>query len=419
MSTYRPPNPPNRPDDQEWPPKQRPSQSPPEPPYSNRRDTPGRPPAEESFSPYRPDQQTRIAERPGNPFPERTALPPDPPRMAEVPPAAPVMPNSRPDHSLADLRLPPSAKIRLLAHPSKQRGRGGWLTFFLVLLALILAGVALGLSLREPEDKTRDEVLQVLTEQGGTAQGLLATAAVTETQAALEAGRTQTLNAMTSTAAAQTQAQMHAPIATATDIPSMTPTPEPTQTEEQEGVQTQAGAGEQSAEGLTAEASENAGPTGTLALQGVAPDTAAGQQVGGAPTDTPIASPTNSPTAKPSSTPTATPEPTEVVVILGKVNATQSSVNVRSGPGTRYEVKEKIANGTEIQVLGGNGESYFNNPGDTVIHWYKIKTVCPQGSPQECEYEGWIASEFVQLDDETQVEQIPVLKITEDYEPPS
>ncbi len=378
MSTHRPPNPPNRPDNPEWPPKQqRPGQSPQEPPYSSQRD----------FSPFRPDQPARMAERPNSPFPERTVPPPE---LTEIPPAAPVMPSGKPEHTLADLRLPPSAKIRLFSRPAKQGGRGGWLTFLLVLLALVLAGAALGLSLREPEDNTRDEVLKVMTEQGGTAQGRLATAASTETQAAFEAGRTQTLSAMTSTAAAQTQAQTLAPTATATGISTITPPP--SQTEEQTSAEVE----------TTAEVSENAG-----------------QQAASAPTNTPA--PTSSPTAKPSNTPpppTSTPT-AEPIIIQGKISA-EAEINVRSGPGTRYKVEGKLTNRAEIQVLGtNNGENYFNNSATEATNWYKIKVICAQDSPQGCEYEGWIASDFVELDDETQAEQIPVLKAGVDYEPPA
>lgn len=99
------------------------------------------------------------------------------------------------------------------------------------------------------------------------------------------------------------------------------------------------------------------------------------------PTFTPSPSPTLTPAftaaqgTRATSTFTPSPTPTSEPVVTIKA----STLRVRSGPGTEYEVVARLEEGDIVVVLGKNGS------GD----WLKI--LLPDGE------EGWVATEFVEI----------------------
>ncbi|HHY81768.1 MAG TPA: SH3 domain-containing protein [Clostridiales bacterium] len=90
-------------------------------------------------------------------------------------------------------------------------------------------------------------------------------------------------------------------------------------------------------------------------------------------TPTPTPQPTATPTPKPTATPapTASPAPSYGTV---KVN---TSLNVRKGPGTSYQVIGSLTNNTKVEILEKSGE------------WYKVK----KGS-----LTGYVSAKYIVLD---------------------
>ncbi len=73
-----------------------------------------------------------------------------------------------------------------------------------------------------------------------------------------------------------------------------------------------------------------------------------------------VTAPTNPSTTTPS-TPTVT-NPTNPSTQTGTLTVTGNSVNVRSGPGTNYDIVASVVKGDTVTKLGVEGE------------WYRIKT---------------------------------------------
>ena len=161
---------------------------------------------------------------------------------------------------------------------------------------------------------------------------------------------------------------------TATDIPTITDTPiateTPVPTETVDSANTDATAESSGADDGTLS------PDDTTAVPSDTPE----------PTETPL--PTNTPeptataTALPSDTPqpTATPSPTATpkLITVIVVTAPDGSVNVRTGPGTTFNVVTTVNTGDVFQVIGENDSGAW-------IHF-----LLPDGR------EGWIASFLVE-----------------------
>ena len=94
-------------------------------------------------------------------------------------------------------------------------------------------------------------------------------------------------------------------------------------------------------------------------------------------TATPTPNPTNTPTPTPTSTktPTATPTTTPVITPTPLPDATVNikTLNVRSGPGTVYDILAGVHQGDELEVIGQAYE----------CDWLKV--IIPQGT------QGWVA----------------------------
>jgi uncharacterized protein YraI len=118
-------------------------------------------------------------------------------------------------------------------------------------------------------------------------------------------------------------------------------------------------------------------------------------------TATPIPSvtPTPSPSLPPSPTqvaavPTDQPTPTATAAVLGSVNFTSPTANLRSGPGQSFPVITGVKAGTRVFVLG------FNDKKD----WYNVRL-------EEDGREGWLSAPLVTVGSTT----IPVLS-TADFQ---
>lgn len=85
-----------------------------------------------------------------------------------------------------------------------------------------------------------------------------------------------------------------------------------------------------------------------------APDTQASAPAV-APVDAPVVAiaPTDAPTATPDA-PTATPAPTDTSASVNPQASPQSTMNVRGGPGTEYDVVASIQEGTSVPILAKN-----------------------------------------------------------------
>ncbi len=113
------------------------------------------------------------------------------------------------------------------------------------------------------------------------------------------------------------------------------------------------------------------------------------------PSKTPIPSATPSPTdteppVPPSPTPTLSPTP----VILGAVNFTSPTANLRSGPGQTFAVITGIKAGTQVIVLGV----------DSSNNWYNVRML--DGS-----HEGWLSISLVTVSNATAVPKFSTQEI--------
>lgn len=100
------------------------------------------------------------------------------------------------------------------------------------------------------------------------------------------------------------------------------------------------------------------------------------------PTNTPLPTFTYTPTltlVPPTTTNTPTPSMTPTVV--GIISAVQA-INVRSGPGTEFEVIRALPAGTGVQIIGLSPD----------YEWYNIRLLDDEGT------EGWIAVRFVRVE---------------------
>ncbi len=157
------------------------------------------------------------------------------------------------------------------------------------------------------------------------------------------------------------------------------PTPEPTEEPTEEVIVPPADATEEADE--TEEAAETEEPAATEEAAETEEAVATEPQ----PTETATSAPTNAPTAtetatsEPTNTPTATatPAPRQFARII-----TTGAVNVRSGPGTDFDVVAGAVPGEELLVLG------FNEAGD----WVNVEL--PDGG------DGWIATSLVEIFEE-------------------
>jgi len=120
---------------------------------------------------------------------------------------------------------------------------------------------------------------------------------------------------------------------------------------------------------------------------------------------TPVPTNTNTPqptvTIKPSATlvPTYTPVlPTETAVPLVQAVIAVPSLNIRSGPGTDYELLTTIAEGAQVELTGRLSDS----------SWWRI--CCVNGQP------GWVIGEAIEIPADAEA---TVPRVTEIPSPPS
>ncbi len=109
------------------------------------------------------------------------------------------------------------------------------------------------------------------------------------------------------------------------------------------------------------------------------------------PTATETAIPTDTATPIPTdtATPTATATPIPTVprtFIWGTVTA--ESLNIRAGPGTDYDIVERLIEGTTVELIGRNEE------GD----WFQIRLYD--------DLEGWVKAEWIQT--EADIDSLPI-----------
>ncbi|MCP4423168.1 MAG: SH3 domain-containing protein [Chloroflexi bacterium] len=125
-----------------------------------------------------------------------------------------------------------------------------------------------------------------------------------------------------------------------------------------------------------------------------------------APTETPTPQPTSTPTSSPTDTPTTTPEPTFTATPTPAVKVALSSINVRSGPGTRYDVIGVLSSGEIVIVIGSNDDNNL---------WYKIRSeerLFKQSS------EGWVADDVVEQINPESVTAVPTIPAPPTPSPP-
>lgn len=130
--------------------------------------------------------------------------------------------------------------------------------------------------------------------------------------------------------------------------------------------------------------------------------TGAMRSIGLLPTSTPTYTPTHTSTPSPTDTPqpTSTPEPTDTptplpspteIPLASTVTATESNVNLRSGPGTDYEVIGTLFSGESLEIVGRNADS----------SWWQVSA--PNGL-------AWVAASVVtasNIDDSIPVVEAP------------
>jgi hypothetical protein len=117
------------------------------------------------------------------------------------------------------------------------------------------------------------------------------------------------------------------------------------------------------------------------------------------PTDTPAPIDNSTPTIPPTVIPTATiipsetpiptnpviattavssPTPTNVPSVLGTVNNTSTTANLRSGPGQRFSIIQGVKAGNQVLVLGMNSDQDWYNvrlPDDGTEGWLSVSLV--------------------------------------------
>ncbi len=94
------------------------------------------------------------------------------------------------------------------------------------------------------------------------------------------------------------------------------------------------------------------------------------------PTPTPTATPTPTPTATPTVTPTPTATPVPVLHAGGRARVLAETLNVRSGPGTKFDRVGVLLQNQEVDILGGPEEA-------DGYRWWQIRT--------EEGISGWVA----------------------------
>ncbi|MCC9077113.1 DUF3048 domain-containing protein [Litorilinea aerophila] len=108
------------------------------------------------------------------------------------------------------------------------------------------------------------------------------------------------------------------------------------------------------------------------------------------PTPTPTPRPTATPTASP--TPEVSPSPTPYQEPTGQVNA--DVVNLRSGPGTQYNIIGRVRRGDTVTIVGRNETGSW------------LRVCCPAGEA----IQSWISGDLVDLSlpDGMALSQVPV-----------
>jgi SH3-like domain-containing protein len=87
------------------------------------------------------------------------------------------------------------------------------------------------------------------------------------------------------------------------------------------------------------------------------------------------------------------------LVLVGEMEVTPSSVNLRMGPGTQYWIMRRLFAGDAVQVIGRTAA------GD----WFYVQS--------EGGYLGWLANSVVTYEDDLKVNELPIVQFTEETLP--